>query len=248
MLAVRPGNTVADLGCGPGTDLERLASLAGPAGRVIGVDTSARMVTEAGRRASAMPTVRVLRGDLQALPLATRSVDRARTDRVLQHVREPLTALREVRRVLRPGGVAVFCEPDWNTLTVDTAHPAEERDYKDFLIADRVANPDMGRALPRLAHAAGLTVRAVRAHAAVVTDRATADSILGITRVTARAVAAGALTPDRAEAWLAGLHRPTFTAALTVFIVGAVAERPEGPDDISSSGGQDGSPDPGHGS
>src|SRR4051812_23332512 len=99
-LQVRPGHTVLDVGCGPGTDLSDLATAVGRRGRVIGVDHDRDMVDEAVRRTSAQPSVEVRIGDAHDLPLHGASVDRARADRVLMHVESPADVLAELRRVL----------------------------------------------------------------------------------------------------------------------------------------------------
>jgi ubiquinone/menaquinone biosynthesis C-methylase UbiE len=76
VLDIRAGQAVLDLGCGPGTDLGVLAEAVTAAGVVVGVDRDQAMI-EAARERSADQ------------PLADRAVDRARTDRVLQHVVDP---------------------------------------------------------------------------------------------------------------------------------------------------------------
>lgn len=117
-LDVRPGHTVVDAGCGPGTDLARLADATGDGGAVIGVDHDPLMLDEARRRLANRPHVDLRAGDVARLPLASDSMDRARVDRVLQHVPDPAAAIAELRRVLRPGGRCGMAEPDWHTLAV----------------------------------------------------------------------------------------------------------------------------------
>lgn len=216
LLGVAPGEVVADLGCGPGTDLEALGRAAGPAGRVLGIDADATMLAEAAGRGA-----RLVRADLHALPLPPASVDRARTDRVLQHVRDPGQVLAEVARVLRPGGAAVFAEPDWTTLTIDSPVPEGTAVFRSYVVEHQVRNAAVGSALPRLAVAAGLSVSAVQACASVITDRPAADTILGLTRVSSRAIRAGAMTPQLAAAWLDSLAGEPFTAAVMMFLVRA---------------------------
>ncbi|HEX3592914.1 MAG TPA: methyltransferase domain-containing protein [Pseudonocardiaceae bacterium] len=77
-LELRPGHTVLDVGCGPGTDLADMAAAVTETGQVIGGDAEAAMVDEARRRTAGMPWVQVRVGDAHALPLADGSVDRAR--------------------------------------------------------------------------------------------------------------------------------------------------------------------------
>jgi SAM-dependent methyltransferase len=102
--SVRPA---IDVGCGVGDDVRAL----GKGG--IGVDPSELMLAEAAPRGG-----RFVRGSIDALPFASSSAGAVRTDRVLQHVDEPLRAIDEMTRVLRPGGAVVCAEPDQSTLTI----------------------------------------------------------------------------------------------------------------------------------
>jgi ubiquinone/menaquinone biosynthesis C-methylase UbiE len=221
-LELRPGQVAVDIGCGPGTDLGGLAAGVGQQGLVIGVDRQPRMVGEAQHRFAAQPTVRCCVGDIHQLPLPDDSVDRARTDRVLQHVRDPATAFGQVRRVLRPGGVFGMAEPDWDTLTVADEDEDTSRRFARFL-ASRVRNATIGRDLARLCVDAGLRVRSVEPIAILFRDFGTAEQILGLRRNTARAVTAGAIPEAPAEAWLTRLAHGAVDAGFTTYLVIAEA-------------------------
>lgn len=116
-LDLRDGLAILDIGCGPGTDLLRLAAALGAEGSVIGVDRDPIMVAEARRRLAGHDNVDVRLGDVHELPLEDASVDRTRVDRVLQHLADPGHALAEARRVVRPGGLIGMAEPDWDRFT-----------------------------------------------------------------------------------------------------------------------------------
>lgn len=221
-LDVRPGQTVVDLGCGPGTDLATLADAVGPDGTVLGVDHAPRMVSEASRRFAERRNVEVRAGDVQDLPLADASVDRARIDRVLQHLPDPARAVAEARRVLRPGGVFGMAEPDWDTLAVADEDVATSRRFARFT-AGRVRNATIGRQLVRLATRAGLRVRSVEPVAVLFRDFDTADQILGLRRNSARAVQAGELAEADVQAWLHRLETGPFVAGFTFYLVTAEA-------------------------
>lgn len=246
-LDVRPGQTVLDLGCGPGTDLgalaeavsgtgtdartatatstpadARTATRTGPGsgpGAVIGVDHDQAAVDAARERTAGQDTVTVHLGDIHDLPLAERSVDRARTDRVLQHVADPVRALREAHRVLRPGGRLVMGEPDWDTLAVDHPDADLSRAYTRFVTDEVIRNARIGRQLPRLAAEAGFTVPTVIPVTPAFRDVRAADKILGLERTTQRAVAAGYFTEEAARRWLDHLAEGPFLAAVTFYIV-----------------------------
>ncbi|MFC6886778.1 MULTISPECIES: methyltransferase domain-containing protein [Actinomadura] len=226
-LEIRPGHAVLDVGCGPGTDLPALAEAAGPSGEVTGVDREPAMVDEARRRTAGLPGVRVLPGDAHALPLGAGSVDRARMDRVMMHLDDPARALGALRGVLRPGGLAAFAEPDWDTLAID--HPEVESSlaFTRFVAESANRNRAMGRQVPRLVADAGFEVRSVVNAAPVFRDAATAERVLHLRRNTARAVTAGYLDQDAAERWLAHLEGTgTFIATASFVIVVAANGAP----------------------
>jgi SAM-dependent methyltransferase len=134
--------TVVDLGCSSGHLLADLR-LALPAALLIGVDLVAEGLIWAHTQ---VPDAALLLADICELPLADESVDGAVCLNVLEHVPDDLQALRELRRILRPGGAAVFVVPSGRRL-YDY--------YDDFLGHERRYNRGE---LGRKARAAGLEV------------------------------------------------------------------------------------------
>jgi demethylmenaquinone methyltransferase/2-methoxy-6-polyprenyl-1,4-benzoquinol methylase len=96
---VRAGDRVLDAACGTG-DLA-LADLHAGAGAVVGLDFAERMLERARRKSAAVEWVR---GDVLELPFADSSFDAATVGFGLRNVADLETGLRELRRVLRPGG------------------------------------------------------------------------------------------------------------------------------------------------
>jgi ubiquinone/menaquinone biosynthesis C-methylase UbiE len=219
MLDLRPGQAVLEVGCGPGTDLRELAEGVTATGSVIGLDVRPALVEEARARVADLPWVAVRVGDALALPLPEASVDRARADRMVQHVERPLGLFAELRRVLRPGGLAVLSEPDWDSLAIDPGDPETNRAFNRFVCAERVRNPIVGRQLARLAEQSGLDVLALRALPLVSRDFELTDKIAGLRRNSERAVKAGYLDRDAARRWLAELAAGPFLAASLLFAV-----------------------------
>jgi SAM-dependent methyltransferase len=130
LAAPAPGATVADVGCGNGAYLAELARR-GFAGRVLGLDMSLGMLdaardrltsagSPAGSRAAGSPDaapaetagspgdVALLAADATALPLPDGSADLTLAMHMLYHVPDPPQAVRELRRVTRPGGRVVI--------------------------------------------------------------------------------------------------------------------------------------------
>ena len=97
--AVRPGDYVLDACCGTG-DLAVAANRAGAAG-VVGLDFSGRMLERARRKA---PELEFVQGDVLALPFEDASFESAVVGFGVRNVEDLEAALRELRRVLRPGG------------------------------------------------------------------------------------------------------------------------------------------------
>jgi ubiquinone/menaquinone biosynthesis C-methylase UbiE len=221
-MDIRPGHVVVDIGCGPGIDLRSLLAAGAEA---VGVDRDPAMVAEARRRA---PGADVRQGDAHALPVPDASADRARTDRVLQHLAQPDAVLAEIFRALRPGGVVGLAEPDWDTLTVAADDVETSRGFARFT-AGQVRNPTIGRELARMTVRAGFELRSVEVVPVVFRDFEIADQILGLTRNSARAVEAAQLREDVAASWLSGLADPRdpFLASFLCYLV--TAERPRRP-------------------
>ncbi|MFE4465205.1 methyltransferase domain-containing protein [Oerskovia sp. NPDC056781] len=223
-LDLHHGHDVLDLGCGPGADLPTYAAAVGPSGSVLGVDHDAGAVARARALVRHLATVRVAEADVHRLGLADGSVDRAHSDRVLQHVADPGLVLAETFRALRPGGRAVLAEPDWGTLVVDGPDAATSDAYGRFVVEQVVRNGRIGRRLAGLAERTGFAVERVVPVTAVFRDVHEADQVLGLARVARRAVEAGYLH-ERAEArWTEHLTTQPFFASVTLFVV--VADRP----------------------
>jgi len=221
-LDLRPGQVALDVGCGPGTNLADLSAGVTAAGKVIGIDLDPAMAREARHRMAGQARwVQVMVGDGHALPLAGRSVDRARLDRVLQHARSPAGVLAEIARVARPGAVLALGEPDWATLAVDSPDLRTSADFTSFVCAHVVPNPCIGRELARLALSAGFALRSVQAYAVLFDDFAAADPVIGFTSLTRRAADSGFIGRDRADRWLTDLARTPFVATVTFFTVAA---------------------------
>lgn len=121
--------TVVDIGCGTGHALPRLASLAGPAGHVLGVEPHPDLAAAAARRTRDLDTVRVRTGTAQALPLPDSSVDvaHARWAYFFGPGCEP--GLAELSRVVRRGGAAVVIDNDVTTSTFGAWFRRHRPDY-----------------------------------------------------------------------------------------------------------------------
>jgi ubiquinone/menaquinone biosynthesis C-methylase UbiE len=100
---LRPGLDVLDAGCGPGTITAGLALRVAP-GTVLGVDSSGDVLEAARAATKHLGNVRFEPGDVYRLECEDDRFDVVHAHQLLQHLADPVAALREMRRVCKPGG------------------------------------------------------------------------------------------------------------------------------------------------
>lgn len=104
-LALEPGDSVLDAGCGPGPNFELLADAVGSEGTVVGVDASPGMVTRASERGETLaPETAVLGADAATLPLRDARFDAACATLSLSAVPDVPAVVDGLHDALRPGG------------------------------------------------------------------------------------------------------------------------------------------------
>ena len=152
LLALKPGEAVIDIGCGPGFLCESMAALVGPAGSVLGIDASQDLIDLSSRR-NPHAWLTYAKGDAAALDVPDESFDVAVCTQVLEYVPDADRALKEMHRVLRPGGRALIVDTDWDGVVWHTADPARMAKVMRAWEA-HCADPRLPRTLvPRLAAA-----------------------------------------------------------------------------------------------
>ncbi|MEU7870021.1 methyltransferase domain-containing protein [Dactylosporangium sp. NPDC049140] len=193
LLALPPGGTVADVGCGTG---RAVAELADRGFQAIGVDRSEQMIEQARRR---RPGLDLRSGDARRLPIPDASVAGYRADKVFHELTDAGQALAEARRVLTPGGSIVLIGQDWDTFVID----ADDRALTRTIVharADAIPSPWAARRYRNLLLAAGFDQPAVEVHTAVFTDAAMLPILVGLGRA---AQSTGAISGEQADAWTA---------------------------------------------
>ena len=154
---LRPGMSLLDCGCGPGSITVALAEMLAP-GEVVGIDVGAPQIERATALAKekGVGNVRFQLGNVYELPFPDASFDAALANFVLQHVREPLRALKEMRRVLGPGGVVGVTDTDESTrLTAPSTPLVDEMISLMLRVRGEIGSPRYAFHLRRLLLEAG---------------------------------------------------------------------------------------------
>ncbi|MQA10165.1 MAG: methyltransferase domain-containing protein [Pseudonocardiaceae bacterium] len=155
---LRSGAAVLDVGCGPGTITVDLAERVAP-GLVTAVDAAGDVVAQAEQEAveRGVRNVRFAVADLYALEYTDSSFDIVHAHQVLQHVADPVLALREMRRVAKPGGIVAARDADYAGMTWYPTAPGMDQWLSVYRAVARAngGEPDAGRRLLSWARQAG---------------------------------------------------------------------------------------------
>ncbi len=221
LLALRPGDSVADVGCGLGTAARELAALGV---HVIGLDASEAMVAEARMRSDG-GSVEFAVADVSSLPLEDGALAGYRAERLYQHLADSSAALAEAWRVLTPGGHLVLVDQDWDAFLID----GDPKDVTRAILlgfSDSIRNGWVGRSYHRLLTSTGFVDVAVHPETVAITSPEQGERLPKL--AADAAVEAGVVDATVAAHWLddqrARLEAGTFFAAMTHFV--AVARRP----------------------
>ena len=213
---LQPGTEVLDVGCGPGTITLDFAERVAP-GRVLGIDNAEEPLAISRSEAAArgLGNAEFETADVYRLPHADDSFDVVHAHQVLQHLTDPVAALREMRRVCRPGGIVAARDADYGGMRWSPDHPGMDRWLELYREVARRndAHPDGGKHLKSWALRAGFSDVTCTASAwcfATPGERAWwgnlwADRIRQ-SSFAAQATAYGLTTPDELEELAAAWH------------------------------------------
>lgn len=161
---IQPNHTILDVGCGPGTITADLAALV-PQGKVTGVDAVEGVLEKASEYASSkgVTNISFQTADANDLPFPDGSFDIVYCHQVLQHVKDPVGILREMRRVAKPGGVVAAREADYKSFAWYPEFPELDRWARVYQQVARTngGEPNAGRYCHVWARAAGFEPEAV---------------------------------------------------------------------------------------
>lgn len=196
LLEVKRGGRILDVGAGTGEDAAELARISGCG--AVALDSSLKMARTCHDR---HVSVRAVVGTAEDLPLASDSFDGCRADRVLQHVRDPLRAIGEMVRVLRPGGRLVVIDPEYNTQVLEFPDQALARRVLRFRADRMLRHGTFAHRAPATLAKAGLVGIGIEAMTLVVRDSRAVDNVMGLRTWAATAERAGELNAQEVRRW-----------------------------------------------
>jgi ubiquinone/menaquinone biosynthesis C-methylase UbiE len=232
LLGATPGRRILEVGCGLGDDAASLARLVAPGGSVVAIDGSQTMITAARERHCDLVGLSFDVADAAQLPFDNASFDACRIDRVLQHIADPVPAVREMVRVLRPGGVLVAYDNDWETLTVDGVDRELTRAVLNAW-CDRFPSGWIGRRLVPLFLQAGLRDVVTYPKTLVLRELGVADQIFSLLSTAERLAKTGVISRSDADHWSDALRtadaEQRFFTSYTGFLVSGTRRGGAGP-------------------
>lgn len=225
ILDPQPGEHILEVGCGSGVICRLVAARLQAGGSVVGVDISPAILVEARKYALQAG----LGGQIafecaagEALQFPNACFDCACAARVLLHANAPDAILREMRRVVRPGGRLVVLDWDFETVVVDHADRELTRRLLHWRNDHHGGDNWSGRQLWRRMRAAGLQKLSVHPFISVVHSES-AGLTQSLWRAAQVAAQAGAISPQELYAWVgdlkARIQAGTFFASIVYFIV-----------------------------
>lgn len=217
LMNPHPGSITADLGCGLGFDVRRLAQLVGPEGRAIGVDSSRLLLASARSASEGFPSAEFIQADIRSLPFSDRFLSSCKVDRVLQHVERPEAVLREIFRTVSSGGNVVCAEPDWGTFVIDDGRCAMTAQIAQSWM-ESFRNPRIGRELRGQLEEVGFTHLQVHERILSTDTFESSDEVFDVTQSALR-LAASTGTSESVD-WLTRLrdHRGQVRCSVTLVI------------------------------
>lgn len=140
------GMKLLDCGCGPGTITLGLAELISP-GTVTGIDRELSQIQIARENAAnqSISTAEFIQASIYDLPFPDNSFDAVFSHALFEHLQEPVKALQEIYRVLKPGGKVGVRSPDWGKFSIAPLTPElnDAIEFYKFLHQQNGGNPYM---------------------------------------------------------------------------------------------------------
>jgi ubiquinone/menaquinone biosynthesis C-methylase UbiE len=204
-LPFETATRILDAGCGTGVVTRAIAQRSKGKSQVIGSDYSPALIDAARQKAREFKLDRQIEfqvNDIHSLDFEDGYFDMAIAHTVISHVADPEAAVKELHRVVKPGGVVAIFDGDYASLTF--AYPDDEfaKQFEEVFLHVIVNNPRVMRNLPQTLSTVGLDITGVTSH--VLAEVGTAQFWMSaIEAFTPMIASSGLLPADKLNNWIA---------------------------------------------
>jgi len=202
MLALKAGESVLDIGYGPGYFALDITERVGDTGNVSGVDNSESIQAIAEATCAGKENVTLKLGDAAALPFGDDEFDAAIAVQVYAYVADIQRALGELHRTLRPGGRAVIADLDWDSLVWHTNDPERMTKFKTHF-CDHFPQPFLPRFMRPLLREAGFKLNEL--DTVVMLNTSLDPYISGLSKIFAQFIGNTGIPAEEIAAWEADM-------------------------------------------
>lgn len=179
--------TIIDVGCGTGVDLEGLSCYLDASNRIIGVEIDPGSYKKATSKTSNFDNVDVLNSDILTVELKNNSIKGFRFERVFQHLDRTPEVLNIVFDKLIKGGVLSIIETDWAGLTFYSENTHVEQKVKEYFSLKKVRNGLASRVLPSSLNKKGFEILDIKNNWINLSGKEEINSIVELQSVIAEA-------------------------------------------------------------
>lgn len=198
---------IVDLGCGAGKDVIELAKVVGAHAKVIGVDHDPVMVNQGTADAKDLNNVEFILSEAYPLPFEDNAIAGLRTERVIQHLKEPQKVVDEIYRILNPGSPFVIIETDWHSLTFYTEFAEVQKKVNAYLTDAKINNGFAARKLTAYLTRSNFTGIKFEIHPFILNTLEDANQYLWVEKMVQEAAENRYITTEEHQQFYAALQR-----------------------------------------
>jgi ubiquinone/menaquinone biosynthesis C-methylase UbiE len=205
-LNLKVGESVLDIGVGPGLLAYDIAAMVGPTGRACGIDIADAMLAMTSERCAEFDHCDFKPGDATALPFNDAVFDAAVSTQVYEYVADMPKALAEANRVLKPGGRLVILDTGWASALINSSDAARTERVMNVW-DEHLVHPNLPATLNGLLARAGFSNVRSSTFAMYSPDHQPHSYAAGMVRMIANFVSGrSGVSEEEAQAWLDDLH------------------------------------------
>ena len=218
LLDPQPYETIADIGCGIGQDAINIAKTGA---KVYGIDNDQNFIALSNQQLTGNIKVNFICCNADKIPLANHSIDSFRFDRVLQHIENHNKVLKEVTRLLKPGGKLIIVDADYLSVSLFLEDEKLERKIIDAIAYNRIPNSHKIRQLPTTLAQNNFSLVSTEIHNYIINDYEFAKSLIRFDKTVVEEFELGNISQTEKKCWQRHIKRP-FNLSINLMLFTAI--------------------------